>query len=188
MMKPLGMICGIWMACAAPAGAAISSGWFDSAVGKIGQEGVSALQLTISEGLILSRLRPDYAAFTFGERRLSQTERKSDPIDVSEFDFVLEYETCGGSGGVLDGRIFVARYRFQTDDAARLAEEILDISAFFHRIAQTSAEVVEANEDRLMTRYRLGVGKIQDVDFTFTLTRASQHITLEARAPGVCPP
>ena len=85
---------GIFLATTAQVNAAvsISSSWLDYFIGKIGKPGSGAFEVMIEGGLILSRLKSNYAAFSFGEDRLNDDEMLSEPVDVSEFDFVAEYE------------------------------------------------------------------------------------------------
>ena len=97
---------GIFLATTAKVNAAVSSGWLDYFVGKIGKPGSGAFEVMIENGLILSRLKSNYAAFSFGEDRLSDDERLSEPVDVSEFGFVAEYEVCGDAENFFNNTIF----------------------------------------------------------------------------------
>ena len=121
--------------------AAITSGWFDYALWKLGQDGKSALTAITENGLILSRIRTDYVAFTLGVDRLSEEDRKSTPIDVSEFDFVLEFETCNSTNELLSGTINLARVRHNPSDIDDYVDEFLDIQKFYYDIFKSAGEI-----------------------------------------------
>ena len=58
---------------------------------------------------------------------------ESEPLDLSEFDFLIEFETCNGDNELLSGEVYKARYRYHTNEAQALADEIIDINEFFYR-------------------------------------------------------
>ena len=68
---------GIFLATTAQVNAAVSSSWLDYFVGKIGKPGSGAFEVMIENGLILSRLKSDYAAFSLGEDVLNDDEMLS---------------------------------------------------------------------------------------------------------------
>ena len=137
--------------------AAITSGWFDYALGKLGQDGNSALTAITENGLILSRIRTDYVAFTLGAERLNEEDRKSMPIDVSEFDFVMEFETCNSTTELLSGTINLARVRYNPSEVDEYVDEFLDIQKFYYDIFKSSGEIKEATEDRYIFSYLGGL-------------------------------
>ena len=138
-------------------------------------------------GLILSRLKRDYAAFSFGEERLSEEERVSEPVDVSEFYFVVEYEVCGSAENFFNDKIYKLTYRYHTTDTNTLVDEILDINAFFNKVrGNTQPEVIESTENKLTTSYLLGIGSINNVVFKNTLSKNVQYIDVSVTADSVC--
>lgn len=106
--------------------AATSTNWISYAVLKIGIEGRSLLDIIREEGFILARVRPEYAAFSTSETRLTESERVSDPIDVQNLDVVMEFEMCDSSADLLSGTVYLARVRYHTNDSNRLASEIVE--------------------------------------------------------------
>ena len=167
--------------------AAITSGWFDYALGKLGQDGKIALTAITENGLILSRIRTDYAAFTLGADRLSEEDRKSTPIDVSEFDFVIEFETCNSTTELLTGTINLARVRYNPSDIDEFVDEFLDIQKFYYDIFKRSGEIKEASEDRYVFTYTGGVGaNLPNVTFDIKISKEDHYIELEGTAPDAC--
>ena len=178
---------GIFLATTAQVNAAVSSGWLDYFVGKIGKPGSGAFEVMIENGLILSHLKSNYAAFSFGEDRLSDDERLSEPVDVSEFGFVAEYEVCGDAENFFNNTIYKLNYRYHTSDAQKLVNEILDINAFFNRVrGDTQPVIVESTETSLVTSYLLGIGSIKDVVFQSTISNENQYIEISVTADSVC--
>ena len=178
---------GIFLATTAQVNAAVSSSWLDYFVGKIGKPGSGAFEVMIENGLILSRLKSDYAAFSFGEDRLNDDEKLSEPVDVSEFGFVAEYEVCGDAENFFNNTIYKLNYRYHTSDAQNLVNEILDINAFFNRVrGDTQPVIVESTETSLVTSYLLGIGSIKDVVFQSTISNENQYIEISVTADSVC--
>ena len=178
---------GIFLATTAQVNAAVSSGWLDYFVGKIGKPGSGAFEVMIENGLILSRLKSDYAAFSFGEDRLNDDEKLSEPVDVSEFGFVAEYEVCGDAENFFNNTIYKLNYRYHTSDAQDLVDEILDINAFFNKVREdTQPVIVEFTETSLVTSYLLGIGSIKDVVFQSTISNENQYIEISVTADSVC--
>jgi len=167
--------------------AGVSSGWLDYFVGKVGKPGSAAFEVMTENGLILSRLKRDYAAFSFGEERLSDEERVSEPVDVSEFYFVVEYEVCGSAENFFNDKIYKLTYRYHTTNTDTLVDEILDINAFFNKVrGSIQPEVVESTENKLTTSYLLGIGSIENVVFKNTLSKNVQYIDISVTADSVC--
>lgn len=186
-IKAITLGVGIFLATTAQVNAAVSSGWLDYFVGKIGKPGSGAFEVMIENGLILSRLKSNYAAFSFGEDRLSDDERLSEPVDVSEFGFVAEYEVCGDAENFFNNTIYKLNYRYHTSDAQNLVNEILDINAFFNRVrGDTQPVIVESTETSLVTSYLLGIGSIKDVVFQSTISNENQYIEISVTADSVC--
>ena len=178
---------GIFLATTAQVNAAVSSSWLDYFVGKIGKPGSGAFEVMIENGLILSRLKSDYAAFSFGEGRLNDDEKLSEPVDVSEFGFVAEYEVCGDAENFFNNTIYKLNYRYHTSDAQDLVDEILDINAFFNKVrGDTQPVIVESTETSLVTSYLLGIGSIKDVVFQSTISNENQYIEISVTADSVC--
>ena len=178
---------GIFLATTAQVNAAVSSGWLNYFVGKIGKPGSGAFEVMIENGLILSRLKSDYAAFSFGEDRLNDDEKLSEPVDVSEFGFVAEYEVCGDAENFFNNTIYKLNYRYHTSDAQDLVDEILDINAFFNKVREdTQPVIVESTETSLVTSYLLGIGSIKDVVFQSTISNENQYIEISVTADSVC--
>ena len=167
--------------------AGVSSGWLDYFVGKVGKPGSAAFEVMTENGMILSRLKRDYAAFSFGEERLSDEERVSEPVDVSEFYFVVEYEVCGSAENFFNDKIYKLTYRYHTTNTDTLVDEILDINAFFNKVrGSIQPEVVESTENKLTTSYLLGIGSIENVVFKNTLSKNVQYIDISVTADSVC--
>ena len=167
--------------------AGVSSGWLDYFVGKVGKPGSAAFEVMTENGMILSRLKRDYAAFSFGEERLSDEERVSEPVDVSEFYFVVEYEVCGSAENFFNDKIYKLTYRYHTTNTDTLVDEILDINAFFNKVrGNIQPEVVESTENKLTTSYLLGIGSIENVVFKNTLSKNVQYIDISVTADSVC--
>ena len=167
--------------------AAITSGWFDYALGKLGQDGNIALTAITENGLILSRIRTDYVAFTLGAERLNEEDRKSTPIDVSEFDFVMEFETCNSTTELLSGTINLARVRHNPSDIDDYVDEFLDIQKFYYDIFKSSGEIKEVTEDRYIFSYLGGIGaNLPNVTFDIKISKDSHYIEIEGTAPDVC--
>jgi len=167
--------------------AGVSSGWLDYFVGKVGKPGSAAFEVMTENGMILSRLKRDYAAFSFGEERLSDEERVSEPVDVSEFYFVVEYEVCGSAENFFNDKIYKLTYRYHTTNTDTLVDEILDINAFFNKVrGSIQPEVVESTENKLTTSYLLGIGSIDNVVFKNTLSKNVQYIDISVTADSVC--
>ena len=186
-IKAITFSIGIFLATTAQVNAAVSSSWLDYFVGKIGKPGSGAFEVMIENGLILSRLKSDYAAFSFGEDRLNDDEKLSEPVDVSEFDFVAEYEVCGDAENFFNNTIYKLNYRYHTSDAQDLVDEILDINAFFNKVrGDTQPVIVESTETSLVTSYLLGIGSIKDVVFQSTISNEKQYIEISVTADSVC--
>ena len=166
--------------------AAVGSGWFDYALGKLGQDGKNALTVVNENGLILSRIKNDYAAFTLGEKRLSDEEQESTPIDVSEFDFVIEFETCNSTNELLSGTINRIRFRQNPSDVDAFVDEFLDIQKYFFDIYNKSGETKEATEDNYVISYLGAVGTIQNITYKIKISKEKHHIEMEASAPDLC--
>ena len=167
--------------------AGVSSGWLDYFVGKVGQPGSASFDVMQENGLILSRYKNNYVAFTFGETRLSETERASEPVNVSEFDFVVEYEVCSGPKSFFESPIYKLNYRYHTDKASTLMDEILDINEFFNRVrGNTNPRIVSSTKENLITNYSLGIGSIQDVDFQTMFSKDKHYIEISVTANNVC--
>ena len=163
-----------------------SGSWFGYALGKLGQDGQNALSVVTENGLILSRIRNDYAAFTFGETRLSNNERKSKPIDVSEFDFVIEFETCNSTNELLSGTINRVRFRHNPSNVDEFVDEFLDVQKFYYDIFKKSGETKEATMDRYVESYLGGTSNISNVTFEIKVSKENHYIELEATSPDVC--
>tara|TARA_E500000178_G_C16987795_1_gene739204 strand:- start:77 stop:661 length:585 start_codon:yes stop_codon:yes gene_type:complete len=178
---------GILLATTTQVSAAISSSWLDYLVGKIGKPGSGAFEVMIEDGLILSRLKSDYAAFSLGETRLNDAEKLSEPVDVSEFSFVAEYEVCGDAENFFNNTIYKLNYRYHSESAQDLVDEILDINAFFNRVRGDNQPVIlESTETSLVTSYLLGLNSIQDVVFQSTISNENQYIEISVTADSVC--
>ena len=133
--------------------ASVSLNWFDYAISYFGEDGRNALEVITEEGLILSRVKPDYAAFTLGAERLSEEDRKSSPIDVSEFDVVIEFETCNATTELLSGTIYLARVRYRPFDIDDFMYEFLGIQKDNYDLFKNSGEIQEASEVRYIVSY-----------------------------------
>jgi hypothetical protein len=171
------------------ASAQISRGWFNYAFNKLGADGIKALSVVQEEGLILSRIRKDYAAFSFGSQRLSAVNRKSETIDVSEFGTVLEFETCAPTSDLLSGKIHKARLRHKSADADKLADEILDINEFFFRATNENWKIKLATKASFVGSHvipRSIDGASHRVEIEFRMMKEGHHIVLEASAPSIC--
>ena len=173
--------------------AAISGDWFGYAIGKLGQNGHNALSVMTENGLILSRIRNDYAAFTFGENKLSDEERKSKPIDVSEFDFVIEFWTCNSSNKLLSGTIDRVRYSYQPRDEGSyrsaldvFVDEFLDIQKYFNDNWSSNRVVKETTVDRYVITTKGSTRDIANVLLAIQIMKEEQNIRLLANAPDVC--
>ena len=170
-----------------------SGSWIGYALGKLGQDGQNALSVVTENGLILSRIRNDYAAFTFGETRLSNNERKSKPIDVSEFDFVIEFWTCNSSNKLLSGTIDRVRYSYQPRDEGSyrsaldvFVDEFLDIQKYFNDNWSSNRVVKETTVDRYVITTKGSTRDIANVLLAIQIMKEEQNIRLLANAPDVC--
>lgn len=171
------------------ASAQVSRGWFEYGFGKLGLEGSKALGVVVEEGLVLSRVRKDYAAFTTGTQRLSEANRKSDPVNVSEFGMVLEFETCNATNELLSGRISKVRFRWKATDADKLVDEILDINEYFFRVTRENWKVKQATKTLFVGTQSVArtLGDRQlPVAVEFRLSKDTHHIVLTGDAPGAC--
>jgi hypothetical protein len=173
--------------------AAISGDWFGYAIGKLGQDGHNALSVMTENGLILSRIRNDYAAFTLGENKLSDEEMKSKPIDVSEFDFVIEFWTCNSSNKLLSGTIDRVRYSYQPRDEGSyrsalesFLDEFLDIQKYFNDSWGSNRNVTESTIDKYMVTTKGSTKDIPNVLLAIKIMKEEQNIRLLANAPDVC--
>ena len=174
--------------------AAISGDWFGYAIGKLGQNGHNALSVMTENGLILSRIRNDYAAFTFGENKLSDEERKSKPINVTEFDFVIEFWTCNSSNKLLSGKIDRVRYSYQPRDDGNyksalevFLDEFLGIQKYFNDNWNSNRVVKETTEDKYVITTKGSTKDIPNVLLAIQILQEEQNIRLLANAPDVCP-
>lgn len=167
--------------------AGISSGWLDYFVGKIGKPGSAGFEVMTEDGLILSRLKSEYAAFSFGETRLSDDEKVSEPIDVSEFDFVVEFEVCGKENNFFDKTIYKLNYRYHTENASTLIDEILDINEFLNRVrGNTQPSIVLSTKKKLTTTYSLGTSSIKNMIFQTTFSQEKHFIEISVTADTLC--
>ena len=172
---------------ASQASAGISSGWLDYFVGKIGKPGSAGFEVMTEDGLILSRLKSDYAAFSFGETRLSDDEKVSEPIDVSEFDFVVEFEVCGLEDNFFDKTIYKLNYRYHTENASDLIDEVLDINEFFNRVrGNTQPSIMTSTKEKLTTEYLLGTSSIKNMTFQTTFSKEKHYIEISVTADALC--
>ena len=186
-LSTLLLCAGVAIANVSQVNAGVSSGWFDYFVGGIGERGADSFRVVGDNGLILSRLKRDYAAFTFGERRLSDAERESEPLDLSEFNFVVGFEVCPNSANFFDGRVYKVNYRYHTDESDILIDEILDINEFFNRVSgSVQPSIVSSTKDDLVTVYTMGVGNYSSVEFRVTLSKGVHYIDITATAAAVC--
>ena len=174
--------------------AAHSGDWFNYAIGKIGQDGHNALSVVTENGLILSRIRNDYAAFTLGEKKLSDAERKSKPINVSEFDFVIEFWTCNSTNKLLSGSIDRVRYSYQPRGDGNyqsaledFVDEFLDIQKYFNDNWGSNRLVTTTTEDQYVVTAKGSTRDIPNVLLAIQIIKEEQNIRLRANAPDVCP-
>ena len=174
--------------------AAHSGDWFGYALGKLGQDGHNALSVVTENGLILSRIRNDYAAFTMGENKLSDEERKSKPINVSEFDFVIEFWTCNSSSKLLSGTIDRVRYSYQPRDDGNyrsalevFVDEFLSIQKYFNDSWGSNRVVTETTEDKYVLTTKGSTRDIPNVLLAIQILKEEQNIRILANAPDVCP-
>ena len=173
--------------------AAHSGDWFGYALGKIGQDGHNVLSVVTENGLILSRIRNDYAAFTMGENKLSDEERKSKPINVSEFDFVIEFWTCNSTNKLLSGSIDRVRYSYQPRDDGSyrsalevFVDEFLHIQKYFNDSWGSNRVVTETTEDKYVITTKGSTRDIPNVLLAIQIMKEEQNIRLLANAPDVC--
>ena len=167
--------------------AGISSGWLNYFVAKIGMPGSAGFEVMTEDGLILSRLKDDYAAFSFGETRLSEDEKISEPIDVSEFDFVVEFEVCGEEDNFFDKTIYKLNYRYHTENASNLIDEIIDINEFFNRVrGDIQPSIVTSTKEKLKTSYLLGTASIENMTFQTTFSKEKHFIEISVTADSLC--
>ena len=171
-----------------------SGSWFGYALGKLGQDGQNALSVVTENGLILSRIRNDYAAFTMGENKLSDEERKSKPINVSEFDFVIEFWTCNSSNKLLSGTIDRVRYSYQPRDDGSyrsalevFVDEFLHIQKYFNDSWGSNRVVTETTEDKYVLTTKGSTRDIPNVLLAIQILKEEQNIRILANAPDVCP-
>jgi hypothetical protein len=174
--------------------AAISGDWFGYAAGKLGQDGHNALSVMTENGLILSRIRNDYAAFTFGENKLSDEEMTSKPIDVSEFDFVIEFWTCNSSNKLLSGKIDRVRYSYQPREEVNyrselevFVDEFIGIQKYFNDSWGSNRVVTETTEDKYVLTTKGSMKDIPNVLLAIQILKEEQNIRILANAPDVCP-
>jgi len=173
--------------------AAISGDWFGYAAGKLGQDGHNALSVMTENGLILSRIRNDYAAFTFGENKLSDEEMTSKPIDVSEFDFVIEFWTCNSSNKLLSGKIDRVRYSYQPREEVNyrselevFVDEFIGIQKYFNDSWGSNRVVTETTEDKYVITTKGSTRNIPNVLLAMQILKDEQNIRILANAPDVC--
>ena len=171
-----------------------SGSWIGYALGKLGQDGQNALSVVTENGLILSRIRNDYAAFTFGENKLSDEERKSKPINVSEFDFVIEFWTCNSTNELLSGTIDRVRYSYQPESDSSgyssslefFLDQFLDIQKYFNDNWSSNRVVKETTVDRYVITTKGSTRDIANVLLAIQIMKEEQNIRLLANAPDVC--
>ena len=176
------------------AAASGSGSWFGYAVSKLGQDGQNALSVVTENGLILSRIRNDYAAFTFGETKLSNNEMKSKPIDVSEFAFVIEFWTCNSTNELLSGTIDRVRYSHQPEEdyvenrssLEVFLDEFLDIQKYFIDSWGSNRVVTEATIGNYVVTTKGSTKDIPNVLLAIKIMKEEQNIRLLANAPDVC--
>ena len=174
--------------------AAHSGDWFGYALGKLGQDGHNALSVVTENGLILSRIRNDYAAFTMGENKLSDEERKSKPINVSEFDFVIEFWTCNSTNELLSGTIDRVRYSYQPESDSSgyssslefFLDQFLDIQKYLNDSWGSNRNVIEATIDKYVVTTKGSTKDIPNVLLAIKIMKEKQNIRLRANAPDVC--
>jgi len=173
--------------------AAHSGDWFNYAIGKIGQDGHNALSVVTENGLILSRIRNDYAAFTMGENKLNDEERKSKPINVSEFDFVIEFWTCNSTSKLLSGSIDRVSYSHQPKGDGNyqsaledFVDEFLDIQKYFNDNWGSNRIVTTTTEDQYVITTKGSTRDIPNVFLAIQIMKEEQNIRLRANAPDVC--
>tara|TARA_B100000780_G_C20960969_1_gene383580 strand:+ start:174 stop:746 length:573 start_codon:yes stop_codon:yes gene_type:complete len=177
----------IFLLSASQVSAGISSGWVDYFVGKLGKPGSAAFEVVVENGLILSRLKNEYAAFSFGEDQLNDDEKLSEPIDVSEFSFIVEFEVCGDAKNFFNNTIYKINYRYHTDNTDQLIDEILDINAFLNSVrGDSQPSILASTKDELVTSYLLGVRSIPNVIFQLTLSKDKQYIEVSVTAKSLC--
>lgn len=160
-----------------------SSNWFEFFAEYVMKKGKDTFEVMTLEGLILSRLTKNYAAFSFGTTRLSAANRLSEPVDVSEFNFVVGFGVCPGSDDYFDGAVYQVDFRYHTEVADTLIKEILDINEFINRDLVNIQPVVKSStEDELVTIYMIGDG----AELRYTLSREKHYIELMLTVEGVC--
>jgi hypothetical protein len=173
------------------ADAGISAGWFQYALDQIGKNGKDVLQVVKDEGLILSRIRADYAAFSFGAARLTEQERESDPIEVSKIQTVIEFEMCNSTEELLTGKIYKARFRYHPfpedeNSIQELMEELIEINKYLVSVAGDVRITREVDEFSYVSAHNINHSEIQDILVEFRMSTDVHHIELEATANSVC--
>lgn len=172
------------------ASAGISVDWLKYFTNKIGKTGADVVYEVMEEnGLILSRLKNHYAAFSLGQDRLSEEERSIiSPVDVSKFDFIVGYKVCQRPGGFFDNVIYELNYHYHTDNAQKLMEEILEIRNYIDILLGPEKFPMEststAKESR--TSYFVDIGSIKYLTLETVLSSRKHYIEINVIADHIC--
>lgn len=164
----------------------ISKEWIKYFVKFGGQDAHNVLSIMKENGLILSRVDKNYAAFSMGETRLNDEEKNSRNVD--EFEFVVQFHFCGSSDKLLSGKIDRIEYSKNVNSAQELLEEIIDFESFSEEIgARKNMESVGEN----YIIYSIGSGgglsvSGYDAEFNLKIGHNIHNIFFWANLKNVC--
>lgn len=165
--------------------------WFRYLGSVIGGTGSQTLQVVEREGLILSRLAGNRAAYSFESQRIPANQRNPN-FTTSTFDFVAEYEACNVDQDFLEGTVFKLDLKFKVREVDDLISSIIALQAYFdgHRtpdgVYYNIATHQVSETEWLQTRV-LGASD-RDVIVRFRLSNNTQQIQLQLVNEKLCEP
>ena len=165
--------------------------WYRYLAGLIGRTGSDTLQAVVEqEGMILSRLAGNRAAFSFWSDRIPPSQRGPD-FTTGNFDFVAEIEVCDLGQGYLEGRTFKLDLKIEVGEVDDLISSVAALQGYFDGHKSNTGErlysppTTEALENSWRQAREVNDPNI-NITADFTLSNASQQIHLTWINETVC--
>ena len=167
--------------------------WYRYLVRLVGSTGGDTLQAVVEqEGMILSRLAGNRAAFSFRSDRIPLSQRGPE-FTTGRYDFVAEFEVCDLGQGYLEGKTFKLALKIKAEFGKLddLVSSITALQAYFDGHKSNTGErfyslpTAEALENG-WRQIREVNNPYENITSYFTLSNASQQIHLEWINETVC--
>ena len=162
--------------------------WLNYGAGFVGEPAQRSLEATTENGLILSRLGPQYFSYSFRESRLSREERTNPEGSQSAKTFFLGFHTCNPNALstsqpdklLMSGIIYRVSLFSDSKDIDEFLVEFLDI---MKNIQKFGGMFETADESGVKFSGEVSLG-----DFSFLVSPSDQDIRLEISNESLCTP